>query len=127
MAVEDRYYAKALAWDEQQASERGSARLGLHAAATLRAAGNGTAEVSLSLVDKTGAPVRGAVVEIEALAVARANHVVHGALPEASDGTYRATLPLGRPGRWEISVKAVRGTDRFSTVLRTDLSEGRAE
>ncbi|HVW27393.1 MAG TPA: FixH family protein [Polyangiaceae bacterium] len=124
MAVEDRYYAKALAWDERRASERESARLGFHADVSLKDAGNGAADVSLSLVDRTGAPVGGAVVEIEAFAVARAAHVVRGALVQGSDGTYRATLPLDRPGRWEISVKAARGADRFTAVLRRDLTAG---
>lgn len=124
MAVEDRYYAKALAWDERRAAERESARLGFHADVALKDAGNGAAEVSLSLVDKTGAPARGAIVDLEAFAVARAGHVVHGRLTEGPDGIYRARLPLDRPGRWEIAVAAVRGADRFTTTLRRDLTAG---
>lgn len=124
VVVEDGYYSKALSWDARRAREEESARLGYRAGVALERAGPGDADVVVTLLDRQGAPVRGAAVDVSAFAIARSNHVLRGTLREAADGTYRGRMPLDRTGRWELSLRAVRGTDHFMTVLRQDLLGG---
>lgn len=123
MAVDDGYYDKALAWDARRTAERQSAQLGFRADANLTRFARNDSAIAVTIVDRTGAPVRGASVTVDAFAIVRSNQVVHATLHEEPDGIYRARLPMNRLGLWELSLTAQRGDERFVTVLRRDLLE----
>jgi nitrogen fixation protein FixH len=124
-AVEDRYYTKALSWDEHLAAERRSASLGWRASVLTARAPNGETDLTVTLVDRDGRPVHGARIDGEAFAVARSRRVVRTAFVEAAPGDYRAHIVTDRGGRWEISMDARREKDRFSSTTVKDLEAGR--
>ena len=120
VSIENDYYQKAVRFDADQALRRRSERLGWHFALAAASTAAGQETLTASLVDSTGAPVRGAVVRFTARAVARGNDVVSGAAREVGD-LYVATLPMSRRGLWDVGVEIVRGGDRFVTTQRLDL------
>jgi nitrogen fixation protein FixH len=122
-AVEDRYYAKAVSWDAKLAERRANDALGWQVRSGVSAAPRATRDVSLQIVDREGHPVAGARVELEAFSVARSSSVVHAVLSETAPGSYLGALAANRAGLWELSFRATRGTDRFTTVTRSDLPE----
>ncbi len=119
-AVEPNYYAKAINWDATMAQSRADKALGWKSAATLtRAAGN-SATLHVTLRDSTGAPVHADSVTVTALAIAHSLKV--NALSLTPDATgYAAPVPVAGTGLWEVEVRAVRGTDVFTSTLRTEL------
>lgn len=121
-SVEKSYYSKALDWDATRARELESARLGWNVDATVVSAHGSETEIAVALFDRTGTALHGAKVDVEAFAVARANHVVRAALREDAGGSYRARLPVDRAGRWEITLRASRGDEHFTDVFRKDLT-----
>jgi nitrogen fixation protein FixH len=123
-AVEDRYYAKALSWDEHLAAERRSASLGWRASVLTARAPNGDTDLTLTLIDRDGRPVQGARVEVEGFAVARSRRVIRTTFLEGAPGNYRAHLVTDRGGRWELSMDASRGVDRFTSTTVKDLEAG---
>lgn len=122
-AVEKDYYRKALAWDDAMAQERRNEALGWSVAVDLARLPDRSAEVRLTarVSDGTGAPLAGARVTVEALHNARASHVFAAALTPGSPGRYAATMPLARPGLWEVRVRVERGGDVFTRVVTRDL------
>ena len=119
-AVEPDYYQKALNWDEHQAALERSARLGWKA--TLRiGAGVVGSEVVVELRDRSGGPVDGASVRLEAFHNARRAHVVAARMQPAGGGAYRAEMPLRRAGLWEFRLEARRSGDRFLHTARQDV------
>lgn len=123
-AVEPDYYQKAVDWDSTMAQARRNAALGWQVKPALGAISAAhDANLELGIVDGTGAMVRGAVVEVEAVQVAHAEEVVRGQLAEGGDSSgYSARLPFGRPGLWEVRIVATRGSDRYTADLRLDAS-----
>lgn len=124
-AVEDRYYKKALSWDEHLAAERRSAALGWKAALETTRAPSGDTDIVLSLVDRDGRPVTDARIETEAFAVARSRRVIRAAFVQSAPGSYRAHLMTDRGGRWSFSLDATRRDDRFTATLVKDLEAGK--
>jgi nitrogen fixation protein FixH len=122
-AVEDRYYAKAVSWDDKLAERRVNEALGWRVRSGVSAASKKTRDVSVQLVDREGVPVAGARVEVDAFAVARSSSTVHAVLSEIAPGSYLGGLDASRAGLWEFTFHATRGTDRFTTVTRSDLQE----
>lgn len=118
-AVEPDYYRKAVAWDTHMAQERANADLGWHASATLALATPGSpGRLDLTLRDGGGQPVSGARLTVEALHNARASQRYEATFAERSPGEYEASLDAHRPGEWEVRLTAVRGTQRYTEVLR---------
>lgn len=120
--IESDYYQKAVRFDAEQALRKRSERLGWRLQLASARAGAGQETISVSLVDSTGAPVRGAVVRLAVHAVARANDVFTGTAIATGD-SYVATLPMARRGLWDVDVEVVRGGDRFVATQRLDLPE----
>lgn len=120
-AIEPDYYRRAVGWDTTQAQARQNVALGWQVHPILGAVGGGDVPLTLTLTDAAGAPLDGASVSVEALAVAHANEVlVANLLPTGVAGTYTAALPVAREGLWEFRVVAIRGEARLTAQLRFD-------
>ncbi len=126
-AVEPNYYRKAVDWDSTAAQAERNRALGWEVTPQLAALAAGTAP-TLHLLVRTGAgaPVIGATVSLEAMPVAYADEVLRAVLP-ASDALGRTSVPVGmaRTGLWELRLSVLRGTERFTTNLRLDVSASR--
>ena len=122
-AVEPDYYQKALHWDETMAQAARNAALGWSVAAAFEPAGRpGQVTLSARLIDGEGHAIEGARVAVETFHSARAGHVVTAVLGPEGAGRYQATLPLGRPGMWEIRFRVERGDQVFTSTLVRDLA-----
>jgi hypothetical protein len=77
--------------------------------------------LSLVLRDRTGLALRGAEVNVEAFANARAGRVLHADFKEIGAGNYRAELPFGRAGLWVFRISARAGTERATAIVRKDV------
>lgn len=124
VSAETDYYQKAVRFDADQALQRRSERLGWKLALVANSSVAGEATLTATLVDSTGAPVRGAVVRLTARHVARADVPFTATAREEGDH-YEATLPMVRRGLWDVNVEIVRGSNRFVTTQRLDLPAGR--
>ncbi len=126
-AIEPDYYKKAVAWDSTMAQERRNAALAWQLAPALPAlGGNARSPLALTVTDAAGQPVAGAVVHVEAMAVAHADTTVAATLVEDQPGHYVAPVPIRRAGLWELRVKVVRGADAFTADLRLDVARDMA-
>ena len=122
-ALEPDAYAKAVAWDSTAAERDASLELGWSATARLVPAAESGMRVEVTLADRAGRPLAGARVRVEAIHNGLARRLPAQLVPTAA-GTYGATLPLSRPGMWELRLHATRDADRFATSLRADLEAG---
>jgi hypothetical protein len=120
-ALERDYYRRAVQWDRTQAERAENERLGYRVAVETRSAADGGVDVVARVLDAAGAAIRGAEVEVEAFANARAAARLSLRLREAEDGTYRASLGRARPGLWELRFTVVRSSARFTEVVRVDV------
>jgi len=122
-AVEPDYYQKALHWDETMAQQARSAALGWSVVATFEpAARPGEVKLTARVTDRAGDPIEGARVAVETFHSARARHVLTAALGPEAAGRYSATLPLDRPGVWEVRLRVERGSQVFTRTLVQDLA-----
>ena len=112
-AIEPDYYQKALRWDSTMAQAERNVALGWRLAARLERDGT----VSVQLADRTGAPLAGAVVTLEGFGLAGAEVPYRATLAPDSLGGYAARVPL-HAGLNELRFTAIRGGDRYTTVLR---------
>jgi nitrogen fixation protein FixH len=119
-AVEPDYYRKAVEWDSTAARRARSDALGWQVIPHVTGAAGGS-RLSLTLVDATGAPVTGAVVQGELLHVARAAEMQVVSFASDADG-YAATVPMPRAGVWELRLEARRGGDTFLRTVRLETS-----
>jgi nitrogen fixation protein FixH len=125
--VEPNYYEKAVAWDSTMAQGRRNDSLGWSIGATLTPSAGG-ARLEARLADRTGSPLTGATLRVEAIHNVDAARRIEATLRDAGGGAYGADLPLRHVGLWELRFTAVRGGDRFTEDLRRDLSpRGRGE
>lgn len=118
-AVEPDYERKAVEWDDIQRERERSQRFGWTVDLSTRPADTpGQVDVSLTLFDRFGKPVRDATAQVEAFHNARASNVVRQGLPHDADGVYAARLPLRRSGIWEFRLRVVRGDQVYVDTLR---------
>jgi hypothetical protein len=120
IAANDPGFRRAVEWDRQQAQSAENARLGYHVVADVRPSEGGV-EVIATIVDPSRASFRGAEVEAEAFANARAGMRRTLRFVERADGTYGAELGTARPGLWELRFTVVRGGQRYTEVVRVDV------
>ena len=128
VATEPDYYRKAERWDERQAAETRSARLGwrLEASPRLSSDAGAPLDIAMQLVDAAGAPVSGASLSLEAFAVARSGDRQSAIATTDASGLATLRMPRGRPGRWELRLQARRDNDVFLATLREDVAAGSA-
>jgi nitrogen fixation protein FixH len=121
-AVEPDYYQKAVAWDAHQAEVRDSAALGWSVALAVAPADPATGQARLiaQFSDRSGRPVAGLSVGLQAFHNARAAEVVTARLAETASHAYAADVPVVRPGLWEFRISAARGEERFTAVVDQD-------
>ncbi|MFN8586373.1 MAG: FixH family protein [Candidatus Eisenbacteria bacterium] len=124
VAIEPDYYRKAVAWDSTMAQAERDVQLGWRAEVTTGALNAGGTTVAVTLADSTGAPLEGAAVRVECIHNADALHHRNADLPAAGAGRYEGRVPLPRAGLWEVRITARRGTDLFTSSLRTDVPRG---
>jgi len=119
-AVEEDYYQKALAWDASQAQAARSAALGWQVEPTIERAELPGSEpvILLAITDRSGEPLEGATVSLEAFHNSRADRILRVVLESSSAGLYRAQLPMHQNGQWELRLAVTRGEDYFTTALR---------
>jgi nitrogen fixation protein FixH len=114
MPIEADYYRKAVAWDSTMAQSVRNQALGWKVGASLD--GNGT--LSVALTDQTGLPITGAEVSVDGFPIAFVDGGFTAALTADQGHHYRGSVKLAHAGLYELRVRAVRGPDRFTAVLR---------
>jgi len=124
-AVEPEFYQKALAWDQTQAQMGQNARLSWVAAGDVspRQDAAGLRSLHLLLRDRDARPITGATVRIEAFHQARSGQRLRTELKDAGDGSYLASLPLSRPGLWEVRLIARHAAGTFTRKLTIEVRE----
>jgi nitrogen fixation protein FixH len=122
-ALEQNYYDRAVHFDSQQAQWAEDARLGYRLALEQ----SGTLEniaLALNVTDRDGNPLGGANVQLEAFANARADARRTLNFQEVSPGRYQAGLGAARSGLWELRFTVQKGAERFTQIVRADMSGG---
>lgn len=125
VAVEEDYYARGLAWDEEARQRATNQELGWNFELLAGRAGGGRLMLQVRLLDAEGKPLIADGVRIEAFAIARAADRLRLEPTLASDGSWEAVSPLARSGLWEFRLEADVQGRRFTEVLRRDLGGGR--
>jgi nitrogen fixation protein FixH len=127
-AVEERYYEKALAWDETMAQRRRNAELGWQVEVqTAPVAGvPGLVDMTARVLDRDGNALEGCRVSVETFHNARSAYRLERQLEPVADGLAQVTrLPMRRPGIWELRLRVERGDELFTAVLDRELVAGR--
>jgi nitrogen fixation protein FixH len=120
-AIEKDYYRRAIDWDATMAQERHNAALGWRLTPEVGAIFADGATLVVTLTDSAGAPLRDATMRVAAAHNARAGDVLEVTLPPRAGAGYAATLPMHRPGQWELRFEVTRGGERFTAVRRVDV------
>jgi nitrogen fixation protein FixH len=125
-SVEPDYYEKSLRWDERLAQDRRNSELGWTLAIATRPGPppEGGIELTARLADRSGAPLEGATVTLEAFHNARASDVLALALEDVGEGSYGARLLARRPGLWEFRFVVRRDGEVFTRTLVEDVWPG---
>ncbi|HEY5961332.1 MAG TPA: FixH family protein [Polyangiaceae bacterium] len=123
-SVERDYYKKAVAYDAELTQRRHNGELGWQLSAEPNI-GTRNALILAHLFDRNHQPISGATVTGEAFAVARGQRIEQLSFTENQAGSYEAPIARGRPGLWELRLTATLGPDRFTKVIRTDVTPRR--
>jgi nitrogen fixation protein FixH len=121
-AVERDYYGKAIRWEEAMAQAERNSILGWSVTprlAPIPGAG-GLVRLEASVTDAAGVSLADAVVRVEAFHGARAAEVMEAELGREG-GRHVATLPMARPGLWELRFRVERGNQAFTQVLTREV------
>ncbi len=104
------YYARAADWDTTMIEAQASADLGWRADVAVRGR-----ELTITVVDRAGAPVADAAVELTVVPRGRVDATVRlAAAPIArTPGVYRVALTGDRRGLHDVALRVVRGDERF--------------
>ncbi len=122
-AVERDYYRKAILWDEAMAQAERNGALGWSVTPRLEPVPGSPRLMTLwaHVTDPTGAGLRDAVVRVEAFHGARAGQVLDATL-RPGEGGYVVTLPMARPGLWELRFRVERDGAVFTQVLTHEVT-----
>jgi len=119
-ALEKGYYSRAVHWDAEQAQQAENQRLRYELSLEPAPVSHGV-ELTVRLSGPGGEPLRGADLRAEAFANARSAVRHDLVFAESAPGSYRVTLPVPRPGLWELRFTVKHGTDRFTQTVRREL------
>ena len=127
-SVEPDYYRKAVAWDATMAQERHNRDLGWSVDLRIspEAGVAPLSRVRAVVLDRDGAPLEGAAVELEAFHGARAGSRVRASLEPQGTTAHAALLPLRRAGLWELRLTVRRGADVFTQTLHQEVARTQA-
>jgi len=120
-AVEEDYYRKAQAWDEERAQRGANAELGwtIEPGVDPSSVGGGMAHLTATVRDADGDPIEDAHVHLETFHNARASTILRADLKNDGGGVYSTELPMRRPGLWELRFEVTRREQRFTlTTIR---------
>ncbi|NUQ53371.1 MAG: FixH family protein [Phycisphaerales bacterium] len=120
--VESDYYRKALHWDDSARQQSLNTSLGWKLVPSLKKSDSG-ADLSLSLLDGKGEPIRTCKVSIEAFPFADPNHKLQTTIDAADAESLTAALAIDRPGLWRLSFVVDAGGARFTQQQDIELSE----
>jgi nitrogen fixation protein FixH len=114
VAVMPDYHQRALNWDDEMARRQRSDQLGWRATLTwgivnVSETGEGGREVVVQVADTGGSAVTGGDASILFFHHTRAGDVATLRLQERASGQYVATLPMQKPGYWDIEFSLARG------------------
>lgn len=122
------YDERAVNWDSWQETMRASAALGWQSDLRIGADADvtGQRELLLTLVDRSGQPVRGAAVDLRLYHRARAAEAVTVSLQELLPGEYVTSFRPQHAGIWNFEVTANRGTAKYLAVLKIEVPAARS-
>lgn len=120
-ATEPDYYQKALNWDDIATQRAANQRLNWQTDLALTDSPTGDQKLTCTLTNKTGAPLNGAEIKIEAFSHARGMQRSTYALTPTGEGRYAAKARFPRGGLWEFRVKVTRGPDTFTNTIKRNL------
>jgi nitrogen fixation protein FixH len=121
-AVERDYYGKALRWDEAMAQAERNGALGWSVTPQLDPlpGAAGLMRLQARVTDAAGIALADAVVRVEVFHGARAGQVAAAELRRV-DGHHVATLPMARPGLWELRFRVEHRGQVFTEVLTREV------
>ncbi|MEZ4375130.1 MAG: FixH family protein [Polyangiaceae bacterium] len=119
-AVEEDYYKKAVNWDAHMEQERKNQALGWQLKFDVKPTTGGQVDLHVMVLDKQGALISDADVDVVAFPNAKSDHRFKQPLAREG-GTYVVRMPVARSGLWEFRFEVVRGNDRFTRVERRDV------
>jgi nitrogen fixation protein FixH len=104
IAIEEDYYERAVAWDDERAARSASAALGWSARIEIVAAPGlpGRAEARIELLDVAGI-----------FHQARAAEAIEVTSTSSAEGFHRLAIPGARTGAWRVEIEATRDGERF--------------
>ena len=120
--VEPDYYRKAVAYDTTLGQERRDAALGWRLAAVPGAFESAGTPLAMTLADRDGRALAGAVVTLVAIHNLDAGHVVSARLVTDAEGRARERVAFDRTGLWELRFEVRLGAERFTTDVHCDVS-----
>jgi nitrogen fixation protein FixH len=123
-ALEENYYQRAVQWDRHEEQRATNERLGYQVSLALEG-DTGAVEVVVRAVDRQGVALDAAEVRVVAFANDRAADRRRLTLRPAPDGSFRGLLGKARPGLWEFRCEIRSNGERFTEVVRVDVSAGR--
>ena len=123
-AVEPDYYQQALHWNAHQAQTRANQALGWRVEMGVSDESDvyRNRGIRCTISDRTGNPIDGAHVEIVAFSHVRGADRQHATLVPRETGRYDGQLRVTHGGLWEFRISIQRGTERYTTIERTDIS-----
>lgn len=110
------YYQRAANWDATMHEAQASVDLGWRADVAVRGR-----EVTLVVVDRSGAPIADAKVEVVAVPRGRVDATVTAVGVAVAPGVYRVALAGNRGGLHDVALRVVRGEQRFVEDRLIDL------
>lgn len=116
-------YNALIAAEEKQKTLGWSVQLGAESAQTSADAANGPRLVRLSLTikDKTGAPIEGMEAQLQIRRPTQDGYDQSVTLDPVSPGFYARTIELAMPGQWEVRLMARHGQDSYRLRDRIDV------
>lgn len=115
IAIEEDYYERAIAWDEERARREASDALGWRARIEIGPEPGlpGRAGARIALLDRDGAPVEGAAVTARIFHQARAAEAIEATCAAGAGGVHRFAVPGARAGAWRVELEARLGDALF--------------
>jgi hypothetical protein len=122
-SVEAKYYQKAARFEEELALRDASRKLGWYIEVIeFRREADGSVLLEARLTDRDSLPLAQVGLAVEAMANLRGGDVRSVSASTDDAGRVSLRLAAGAPGLWELRFHAERGVDRFSQVIRRDLT-----